>query len=74
MAPLAIFALVIAPSGTLPAIIAYPTAAMRWSGVRSCEPFVPSLNQTRRRTSVLLKTLAGMAVMFASDVSPSSTE
>ena len=79
-APLAILADVIAPSATVvadcavAAIIAYPTAAMRWSGVMSWKPLMPSLNQTRSRTSELLNTVAGTIVMFGSVAFPSSTE
>ena len=73
-APAASLAAVIAPSGTLPAMTAYPTAAMRWSGESFCDPFTLLLNQTRRRTSELLKTLGGIAVMFAREASPSRTE
>ena len=45
--------LVVAGIETPAAMIAYPTAAMRWSGASICEPFTPSLNQIRRRTSAL---------------------
>ena len=58
-APSASFAVVMVPSLTLSAIIAYPTAAMRRSGVSFWKPFTPSLNQTRRWTSPWVKTVAG---------------
>src|SRR5882724_10660606 len=57
---------VIEPSGTVSARIAYPTETMRWSGVNCCEPR-PPLNQTRKRTSLLAKTVDGIGVI---DVSP----
>jgi hypothetical protein len=72
-APSAIFPVVMAPSLTLSAIIAYPTAAMRRSGVSCWKPFTPSLNQTRRWTSPWVKTVAGTMDMCASVASPSRT-
>lgn len=79
IAPDATFDEIIAPSAMLAVLTAplarYAVGARRWSGGRSCEPFTPSLNQMRRRTSGFVKTLAGMAVMLApSEVSPSRTE
>src|SRR5438093_9437785 len=47
---------------------------MRWSGESCWDPFVPSLNQMRNRTSELLKLDTEMGVMFASVTLPSRTE
>ena len=46
---------------------------MRESGLSCCKP-LPPLNQTRNRTLVLVNAETGIAAMFASVVSPSSTE
>lgn len=72
-APSASLAEPMSPSGTLPAITAYPTAAIRWSGESWLKPWTPSLNQMRNRTSELVKTAGGMAAMLAMPVSPRSS-
>ena len=60
--------------GRVPAFRAADLVICR-SGASSCEPSVPSLNQVRRYTALLVKTLAGMAcAMFATLVSPKFTE
>jgi len=53
---------------------------MRAAGVRSCaglnaaKPFTPSLNQIRNcKSDCVVKTATGIAVMFASVVSPKTT-
>ena len=58
-------------------VFTHPDVRLRvWfnDGASSCEPFTPSSNHTRSRTSGFVKTLAGIAVMLMSARSPSSTE